>query len=236
MHTLQRFFSIILGMTVMVLACSTQSWSAERPRVAFLNPGGRGDAFFQPMTDFMQAAAEDLGFALTVYYADRNHVLYDENIRRLFSSPPLPDYIVGMNARGSGQVLLGLSEIAAVKTVIINQGFIGVDKTIVGSPGEKFKQWLFEFVPDDVNAGYLLAKALFDEAVSRNGDGPVEVLAIAGHAESVASTLRLRGLKEALVEYPQVRLNQILHADWEREKAHMLTLRLLERYHAAQIV
>lgn len=235
MKAAQQIWGIV-WVTALCLLFPAQSFGAERTRVAFLNPGGPGDAFFQPMTDFMQAAADDLGFELTVYFANRNHVLYDENIHRLFSTQPLPEYIIGTNARGSGKALLKVAEAAGVKTLFVNQGFIDVEQIVVGAPGERYKQWLFEYLPDDVNAGYLLAKTLLDEAVERSSDGTAEVLAITGHEESVASVLRLRGLKEALVEYPGVRLNQAVYADWKRDKAKILTHRLLERYPSTSVI
>ena len=72
--------------------------AADKPFVVFANPGSKDDVFFKLMTDFMQAAADDLGFELAVYYGNRNHVLIDENVETIFKRERLPDYLVGMNA------------------------------------------------------------------------------------------------------------------------------------------
>ncbi len=207
--------------------------------VVFLNPGAPGDVFFQPMTDFMQAAAEDLGFELDVYYGNRNHVLIDENVEKLFSRKKLPRYVLGMNARGGGESFLARAEAAGVETVFINQGFLEEDQKNVGRPGEKYTRWLFEYLPNDTQAGYVLAKKLIQVAVQDglvDGDGMVNVIAVSGHEASPASILREKGLQEAVAEFSNTRLRQVVHADWKQDRAKELSKRLMQRYPDTAVV
>lgn len=232
------FRSIILT-AVLVASLAASAFAGQRPLVAFANPGGEGDVFFQPMTDFMQAAADDLGFKLKVFYGNRNHVLIDENIRDIFQLTPLPDYVIGMNARGSGMTLLDLAERHGVETIFVNQSFLGEERTLAGKPGEKYKDWLFEFLPDDAHSGYLLANRLIEQARRMKltaPNGKISVIAISGHAASPAAILRERGLARAVADNPDVDLHQVVHADWRLDKAKELSQRLLSRYPDTAVV
>lgn len=228
------FFSVLV-----VCFSAACGHGADLPRVVLLNPGAVGDPFFQPMTDFMQAAADDLGFELTVLNGGRNHVLIDEMTTRVFTLDPLPDYIVGMNARGSGKRLLAMAETNGVKTVIINQGFNESERDAVGYPGEKYASWLFEFTPDDTHAGYVLARSLIRSALARRSDGQnetVKVVGVSGHKSSPASLLREQGLRRAVSEMPEAELMQVVHAEWKRGKAVSLAAGLLKRYPSATVI
>ncbi|WP_281760526.1 ABC transporter substrate-binding protein [Pseudodesulfovibrio nedwellii] len=224
---------------IFLFGMSAPSNASDKVSVAFLNPAAQGDVFFQLLTDFMQAAADDLGFDLDVYYGGRNHVLIDENVKALFSRDTLPQYIVGMNARGAGELLLAQAEAAGIKTVFINQSFLGEERKSAGRPGEKYTHWLFEYLPDDTHAGYLLARILIEKA-SRAGlvdaDGMINIIAVSGHETSPASLLREEGLREALAEYPNARLRQIIHAGWKPDRAKELSQRLLRRYPDTSVV
>jgi len=213
--------------------------AGTRPFVVFANPAAQDDAFFGLMNGFMKAAADDLGFEMAVYYGNRNHVLIDENVKTIFKRERLPDYLVGMNARGSGIGMLDKAEAARVKTVFINQSFLGEVREEAGIPGEKYKQWLFEYLPDDTHSGYILAKALIEKALADglvDEDGMVNVIAISGHETSAASILREKGLAEAVAEFSNVRLLQVAHAGWKRGKARDLAKGLLSRYPEASVI
>ena len=236
------FMKLLMGILFFALACMpVSSLAAAQPLVAFLNPGGEGDPFFQPMTDFMQAAANDLGFELVVSYSDRSHafVQYAEDVELLFRKERKPDYIIGMNPRGAGVELLEQAEEAGVDVILINQSFLGEARAKVGVPGEKYKHWIMEYVPDDVHSGYLLAKTLIREARDAgrfSRDGYIDVVALNGHKMSFASILRAQGLKQAIAEESIVRLRQLIHANWKKDRAHDLTLGLLERYPDVSVV
>lgn len=211
----------------------------DKPLVIFTNPASKNDAFFGLMDDFVRAAADDLGFDLAVYYGDRNHVLIDENVTTIFERERLPDYVLGMNARGSGENLLKKAEAAKVKTVFVNQSFLGKARTEMGLPGEKYKQWIFEYLPDDTHSGYLLAKTLIDAAIKQDltdENGVVHIIAISGHETSSASVLRNKGLMQAISEYPNVELHQTVFAGWKRDKARELSKRLIARYPEVTVV
>ena len=229
---------LVLTALLTLLLC-LPALAGERPSVAFVSWGGRGDAFFQPMTDFMQAAADDLGFDLEVYYGERNHVVFDENLRSIFERQEHPDYIVSMDALGYGAALLPLAEAHGVKTVFINQGFVGVTRERVGSPGNPYRNWLFEFIPDDRQAGILLARTLLREARERgltDGNGVVNLVAVGGQQRSTPAQLRDQGLAEVMEGDSRARLLQLEHADWKQSRALVLARGMLFRHPEASVV
>ncbi|WP_319470331.1 ABC transporter substrate-binding protein [uncultured Pseudodesulfovibrio sp.] len=231
--------STIKGLVLLLVCVATLfpfPAEAGRPLVVFANPAAQGDVFFQPLTDFMQAAADDLGFELETYYGNRNHVIIDDNVQAIFKRDPLPDYVIAMNARGSGMTLLEKAKETGVKVAFINQGFLGEQRDLVGLPGEKYPNWLFEFLPDDTHAGWLLASTLIKTAKTGNMGSKIQITAISGHESSAASTLRERGLKKALAEHPSATLNQTVHAGWKREQARKLAGALLKRYPETDIL
>ncbi|MGL1863610.1 MAG: ABC transporter substrate-binding protein [Pseudodesulfovibrio sp.] len=230
------YLTSLFLLAVFLLAPAAHAKS--KPLVVFANPGGKGDAFFQLMDDFMQAAADDLGFELVVYHGDRNHVLIDENIENIFSQDRLPDYLIGMNARGSGVSMLKKGEAAHVKSIIINQSFLGEERDQMRNPGEKYKEWLFEYLPDDTQSGYLLAKSLIEKALADglvDKDGKVNIIGISGHETSAASILREKGLAQAVKEFPQAQVLQVTHAGWKRDRAREIAQGLLIRHPDATV-
>ncbi len=236
-----RFFfcCLVLASPLMNGLVASSAQAETRPLVVFANPADSDDVFFKPVTDFMQAAANDLGFELVTYYGKRNHVDIDENVTATFQREPLPDYLISMNARGSGKATLDLAEKTGIKTIFINQGFVGDDKKNYGNPGELYKQWIFEYLPDDSHAGYILTKELIEEAIKkdlRDENGFINIVALGGHETSPASILREQGLNRAVSEYPKARLLQLAHADWKREKAYELSKRLIKRYPNLSII
>jgi len=227
----------VVILCLIALAAPAVCQAGKKTSVVFASPGSKDDPFFGQMVSFMQAAAEDLGFELDVYYGDRNHVLIDENVKHIFNRRPLPDYVIGMNARGSGREMVEKAEALGVKLIFINQSFLGGERLEMGLPGTKYKNWLFELLPNDVHAGYLLAKTLIDAKFSSvETDKKISIIAINGLHDSPASILRIQGFKKALAEHPNVLFEQELYAKWKRDVARAYTLRLLERYPDASIV
>ena len=234
-----KVMQLSMALLLAIFLCIPTAHAADKPFVIFANPGAQDDAFFKLMTSFMQAAADDLGFEMAVYYGDRNHVLIDENVQTIFKRERLPDYLVGMNARGSGVAMLEKAEARRVPTIFINQSFLGDDRDKMGTPGQKYKQWLFEYLPDDTHSGYILAKTLIEKALAdglAGKDGIVNVIGVSGHETSAASILREEGLKRAISEFPNAKLHQVVHAGWKQDRARELTKGLLNRYPEVTVV
>lgn len=68
---------------------------------------------------------------------------------------------------------------------------------------------------DDVTAGYEVAKCMFEQFEGKDAT----ILCMAGELSNLASINRIRGLEQALAEYPNVKLLDTQPADWLTQKA-----------------
>jgi ABC-type sugar transport system substrate-binding protein len=90
-----------------------------------------------------------------------------------------------------------------------------------------YKYWVCHNSPDDVQAGYDIAVALFR---SFKTPGKGKVLAVEGMMANTASQSRVAGLKKALAEYPDVELLDQQPAEWDMKLALSTTETWLSKY------
>lgn len=213
----------------------------KSPSVVFINPGAIDDIFFSRMVSFMQAAANDLDIKLKIIYTDRNYFKSFEAAEKvILDKGELPDYLILINENGLGEFLLPKVDKLGVKIILINEGFSKEKVKIFGRPKEKFKNWIIEYLPDDFNAGYLLAKELIDKAIENkkfDKDGKINIIGLLGTSRTTSSVLRGNGLKKAIEEYGgKVKLLQTVKADWDIKRAEDITSKALKRYDDISII
>ncbi len=106
-----------------------------------------------------------------------------------------------------------------------------------GKPGEQYSSYIADILPDDVQAGYLLAKTLIKKAL-RNGIKHPTLVALPGGMHYPFSQLRLNGLNKALDEFPGVKLHQTISVDkYDTELAKTKTRMFLrDRYPDTNII
>lgn len=232
LYSLTLFVFLIAGSPSIALAAKGMS-------VTFLNPGGRGDAFFDMMTSFMQAAADDLGIQLEVIYCDRDHLkLYEEGVK-LLSRNTLPDYLILINEKNGAVDILKSASNKGVKVALINEGLHLSDRMQLGGPGEVLDNWVFELLPDDLQAGRMLAQALTAEAKARgqvDQNSQIQLVGIAGTYQTGSSELRVLGLRRTIMESGQARLMQVVPGYWEEDRAAQVTKGLLKRYPDVRVI
>ena len=75
----------------------------SKTKVAFINPGesnrGKTGSFWIMVHDFMQAAADDLGFELKTYYAERKFPKMNQFAKEIAASKDKPDYVFIVNEK-----------------------------------------------------------------------------------------------------------------------------------------
>lgn len=234
-----KLFNSLLLMLFLVAGSTTVALAGKPMSVAFLNPGGQGDAFFDMMTSFMQAAADDLGIELEVIYCDRDHLKLHEEGVKLLKRDKLPDYLILINEKNGAVDILESASNKGVKVALINEGLHLRDRMRLGEPGETLHNWVFELLPDDLQAGRMLAQALTAEAKARgqvDQDSQIKLVGIAGTFQTGSSELRVLGMRRTTMESGQARLMQVVPAYWEEERAAQVTAGLLKRYPEVRVV
>jgi ABC-type sugar transport system substrate-binding protein len=183
--------------------------------LVFFSPRGPEDIFWEQFTSFMKEAVRDLGMRLKVYHAYGSHTKMIEQAEQSLRMDR-PSVLVFQNFKKQGKPLLTLAENKRVPAFIVNAGF-STDEN-AGRPREKYRYWIGEMVPDDEEAGFLLADILIKNARPVKG-GKIPVVALSGNIADNASNERNHGLQRAVRRYPAAELRQVFTTDWSAEMA-----------------
>lgn len=210
--------------------------AGESPRVTFINPDKPGNAFWDSVTTFMQAAADDLDIRLSVRYGMANRQLTTGEALDALATIPKPDYLIFIYQKGQGSRILQAAEHSQVQTFIINTEIPPEEQDAVGRPGAVFTKWIGHLAPDDFQVGHDLASLLIRFAQEKFPDKPLEMVGFTGGRDSSAARLRNQGLEAAVKEFTGVKLRQVLVAEWDPDVAAEQAPRLFRRYPRASIV
>ncbi len=213
---------------------------AENPRVAakapasvvFLNPGFSDEPFWVGYSDFMQAAADDLGMQLEVIYGERNPPQLLEKARSVLARDKQPDYLIFVNEMYTAPELLRLFADSPIKLFSLHSTLTPEQQQIIGGSRGQYRNWIGSLIPNDEQAGYWMAKALIAKLKGKPGS----LLAFAGVRLTPSSSLREDGLHRALREHPEIKLQQMLQGEWKRQRAYEQAQLMLPRHPEVQLV
>ncbi|MGB1949417.1 MAG: ABC transporter substrate-binding protein [Marinobacter sp.] len=203
----------------------------QRPHVVFLSPD---DSNFWTMTaGFMEEVAADLDMDLEVRFDhDRHRFSYEQLAERVLNRERRPDYLVFMAKENVTERMLTLAHGAGVKAFTFNTEIPQAARAKLGLPRETLANWIGHVVPDNVQAGKVLAEILAGQARQRHAGehgSATTMVALSGTLDSSAAKDRNLGL-EGVADGKQVRLMQLIYADWSRQQAEEKTRVLLSRY------
>jgi len=220
---------LILG----IFSFETIAHSSEKIQVTFINPDEVGNPFWDLVTNFMQAAANDLGIQLNVLYVNKNRYRATDLVKESLNSSNKPDYLIYIFQRGQGGKILSTAEKMNVRSFIFNTDIPENERSSVNGPREKFSYWIGHMFPDDVKAGHDLAVTLIEEAranAKHGKDGKIHLVGVSGSRDSTAALDRNNGLEKAVKSFKDVKLDQIVYANWDGQFAARQTIGLLNRY------
>lgn len=223
-------FSRILTSSLLLVAILS-SFNVLALNITFINPGfnkstddvnnSTGD-FWYKVSAAMHAASDDLDINLTVYYANRNHILMKELISKALKAKPdllilvdekqvISNYLLSINTDNVPLYFLLNRPNASRLHYLIQH-----NANIVGS-----------MVPDNRMGGRLLAEALFNK--HRNSSNTnMKILALLGDYTTPAATARRAGLTDYLNSYPEASLFAEDVANWSLEESYTKTLAFLQ--------
>ena len=220
-----------------VIWLSLPFWAvAHATSVVFLNPGNSTETFWVSYSQFMQAAARDLGMDLRILYAERNPQNTLEQARELFQGAEKPDYLVLVNEQYVAPQILRLSQGSGIKLFIVNSPLTDGQRELIGQSRHNYSDWTGSMVGDDEQAGYRMLKELLRKLGPLPAGQTVDLLAFSGLKVTPSAQLREQGLRRALAEHPQVHLRQLVYGEWNRERAYRQAQQLLGRYPQARLI
>ncbi|MFJ2388419.1 ABC transporter substrate-binding protein [Pseudomonas koreensis] len=206
--------------------------AARAESVLFLNPGTTQEAFWVSYSQFMHAAARDLGVDLQILYSQRQPELTVAQARVALQGPNRPDYLMFVNEQYIAPQILRLAEGSGVKLFMVNAVLTADQQALVGERPDR----IASLVPNDEEGGYLMMKELIRLHPPVARGEPIEVLAFSGLKITPSAQLRERGMQRALAEHPQVRLRQLVYGEWTQQRAYEQARQLVGRYPNVSLV
>ncbi|WP_317847117.1 ABC transporter substrate-binding protein [Pseudomonas sp. HTZ2] len=218
-----------LSLSLLLAAANAQAAS-----VVFLNPGFSHEAFWVGYSRFMQAAAQELGMDLRIEYSERRTDLALAQARAVLTGPQRPDYLVLVNEQYLAPEIIRLAQGLGVKLFLVNNGLTETQARSIQAQPDRYAQVLGTLTANDEQTGYQMLRLMV--AMLPPGPGPVDLVAFAGVKTTPASQLREQGMRQALADFPQVRLRQVVYGGWSRKRAYEQAQLLAERYPDTQLV
>ncbi len=212
---ISKFILLIL----LILSCSNSPQKKETSILLIIHQDNISDdeyGFFNQLKDYTLMAAYDLQVSVECLGFTSN----DKTIRERFIkivSKKKPDGIILAGGYGFLYPIVEISNKLKIPFININNKFD--PKFNMGKPREKFKYWIGEVIPDDEQAGYLLAKILSENAPV-DKSGVVRMIAFIGYKYDFASLERLKGLMRYLSENKNVILQQVFETKYNEASAY----------------
>lgn len=218
---------------------------ANQVHVAFLGPKLGENAFWDSMLKPLPTVAKQLGVRLTFHHADFNDRFdYYPKAQNLLTSNQKPDYLISAFRGASAKPLLELAEKYKTPLVTVSSGIPKQEKEMIGYPQQHYKYWLAQILADDEMSGYLQANQLLkiaQEIQSKNPERTVinrtfNMVAIGGGLVLETSQQKDAGLHRAATDSEKLKLLQLVHADWNFDRAMRMTSQLLQRYASVDLI
>lgn len=209
---------------------------AQAASVLFLNPGTTKEAFWVSYSQFMQAAARDLGLDLRIQYSDRVPENIIKQAREALQGHNRPDYLVFVNEQSVAPEVLRLAQGSGVKLFLVNNALTVDQVKLLGARPDKYPDWIGSLVPNDEEGGYLMLKELIRLHPPVAPGQMIDLLVFSGLKVTPSAQLREKGMRRALAEHPQVRLRQLVYGGWTRQRAYEQAKLLFKRYPQTSLV
>lgn len=218
------------------VACLPFSGAVQAAKVLFLNPGKANESFWVSYSQFMQAAANDLGLELEVKYGQRSPETSIMQAREALQGPDRPDYLVFSNEQFIAPQILRLSQGSGVKLYIVNNPLTAEQASRIGAQASNATGLIGSMATNDEEGGYLMLKELLRQYGALKPGQTVGLLAFSGVKNTPASIQREKGMQRALLEHPQVRLRQKVYGEWSQQRAYDQARHLFKRYPGTSLV
>ncbi|MFT5759195.1 MAG: ABC-type sugar transport system substrate-binding protein [Alteromonadaceae bacterium] len=216
-----------------LLFFSLPLWAID---ITLLNTHHKTSAFGQLVSSFAQDAAEDLDIKFTVIYSDSHHIVQLNNINKLTQMNKKPDYVIFTPYRDSIVQVFNALEKAKIPFVTLERVYTKQEVNTVGLPQEKYKYWLGEMFPDNVNAGEILSSVLVNTLIKgKPNTTQYQAIVLTGD-NYLATLMRWHGLKKLIGSIPQIKLVQRIDANWHRGEANSKYNFLLKKHKKIDLI
>jgi len=200
----------------------------QKTNITFLNPGMHTEAYWIMVSDFMQAAADDLGFSLEIIYCERDHMKQISLANEISKRSKKPDFVICVNEKLVAPQTIAPLDKAGIKTLLILNDLTDDQKKKEGIPRDKYRNWIGTIIPDNVAAGRLMAELLSTQA--RKLFSKINFISLNGVTATPAAAEREEGLTVYIKNNPDLKLLQIFNSDWTEAVGYEKTIGAFKRY------
>lgn len=221
---------ILLLFTILLVSPSTFS-----KHIVLVNPSVPGVSFWDRVTKISLAAAKDLNLTVEVTYGEDNRITHFETLTNIASRESKPDLVIFMPYGGNAKYAYELFENAKIPFITMEKTLEKQERQMLGKPGEIYRYWYGEVFHDNEDAGKKLANSIIKRGYTVFKRKKLSLAALTG-SFSGESSHRNDGLLAAIAEHPDVKLLQIVPANWSRERGKAAIHKLIGRYKSVDIV
>ena len=192
-----------------LLAVAAAAGAQERPQIGVVVPTLAAQ-FWNNYVDFMRTGAEELDVELTVLNADNKPDQMIRNLEDLVARGV--DGIIYTPYWATAAPGLTMTRDADIPVVLTDTYFE------LPPQNEMFPNYLAFIGPSDADAGYAMAKTLF-EAIEPSEDGEKVIGVVNGTAGTSVAIDRRKGHERALGEHPEVRVAGEVDGNFVRDQS-----------------
>lgn len=193
------------------------------------------DMFLKNVVSFMTIAANQMGMEVRPYYANGDQFLMQKQLKEALTGPNKVDAVAIPNFKQSAPIFIKMANDAKTPIIIMNMGLSAEERNKLKESKGNYKYWIGELQPNDLDAGYTIAKYVI-KAAKPSKDGKIHMIALEGlHCEN-SSIQRVLGLKKYLNENPSVILDRLVSTKWSVDIAKTKFIELKRFYPDATVV
>ena len=214
--------------------CSKVSFAKEINIILFSHNNNDQD-YWGIVHQFARASAKDLGINLIIKYNDTIHrKSYIENMDKVLGAENVSAFLA-VSFMGEAQSVLSLSSKYNIPVIMFDNTFSLLEKSKIGQPRVKYKNYIGHISPNDYQLGYLLADYLIKQAKENKTNKTIELIGISGSRISPESYERNKSLEMA-ANNQQAKLLQTVFASWNGASAYKKSLTLIKRHPNVDVI
>ena len=186
---------------------------ADKLKITFVVPDGKGPLFWNLVADIAQAAADDLEVELETLYSDSHRFGSKLAIEAIIKRDIKPDFVIFRPFHGNAIEVFDLLEKNQIPFVTLEQAFVGKEAEAIGSPQQTYSHWLGQINYDNRAGGQLLTEALLKHHTRRMPQKIMRITGIGGDFDAISKS-RQAYLEAPMAHTEQVLVNQIFPMYW----------------------
>lgn len=234
----QTFLYRLIFIVFFIFFGATAHAKSGNVKVVLVSVASENDKYWHEIHNLAKAAAKDLHIDFEILLSESNHLEVIRISKELTQRETKPDYVILVAEKTAASKAIPILNKSGIKVFVFGD-MTKEEQKLIGTPRQKYANYIGQLVPDDYLAGYLTAESMIENLIKNkrfDQNGNINILAFEGVRHTQFNLERVRGLKDVLKQYPQVKLLQSIPTDWTYNYVFNALPALLKRYDGINIV